>query len=71
MDKISINQNVILELSNGKDDLTLIPLEINWDFLALQREGFKMHYGPTTTGKFEYLNSEVTFRECQHIPKEF
>mgnify|MGYP001171148740 CR=1 FL=1 len=52
MDKISINQNVMLEVSNGKDDLTILPLEINLDFLILKRDGFKMYYGPTSTAKF-------------------
>ena len=56
MDKISINQNLFFEISNGKDDLTIIPLEINWEFIAHLRDGFKMHYGPTSTGKFEFTN---------------
>lgn len=49
MDKISIHQNVFLEIKDkSKDsDLSIIPLEINLDFLALQRVGPKSVYGVT------------------------
>jgi hypothetical protein len=34
MDKIEINQNVFVELKDENSDLTIIPVEFNWDFLA-------------------------------------
>ena len=42
MDKIEINQNVFIELSDESSDLTIVPVEVNWDFLALLRQSFSM-----------------------------
>jgi hypothetical protein len=45
MDKIEINQNVFIEISSPGKDLTILPVEVNWDFLALLRNGPKLLYG--------------------------
>jgi len=49
MDKISINQNVFIEVKDKSknSDLSIIPIEINLDFLALHRKGPKLKYGQT------------------------
>ena len=52
MDKITINQNVFIEVqdkkaANSGSDITIIPLELNLEFLALHRVGQKMKYGTT------------------------
>jgi hypothetical protein len=47
MDKIEINQNVFLEIKTADSDITVLPVEINWDFLALLRNGPLLKYGLT------------------------
>ena len=47
MDKIEIHQNVFIEVQSGDSDITVLPIEINWDFLALLRHGPLMKYGRT------------------------
>ena len=52
MDKITINQNVFIEVqdknaSGSGSDITIIPVEINLEFLARHRVGPKMKYGTT------------------------
>ena len=47
MDKVSIYQNVIISMKAPGKDLTVVPLEVNVDFLALWRTGPKGFYGPT------------------------
>ena len=71
MDKIEINQNVFIELKDESSDLTIIPVEVNWDFLAHLRQSFSMKYGATWEMKTEYLSNAFTFKECQHVKKEF
>ena len=34
MDKIEMHHNVFLEITDQNSDLTILPLEINWHFLA-------------------------------------
>lgn len=66
MDKISINQNVFIEVKDKSknSDLSIIPIEINLDFLALQRQGPKLFYGVTQEVKFEYVRNTVDFQDC-------
>ena len=45
MDKIEINQNIFIEISSPGYDLTILPIEMNWDFLALLRNGPLLKYG--------------------------
>ena len=71
MDKIELNQNVFVEISDEASDLTIIPIEVNWGFLAKLRQSFKMKYGATWEMKAEYLSSAVTFKKCQTVKKEF
>jgi len=71
MDKIEFNQNMFLEISDEKSDLTIIPVEVNWDFLAKLRQGFSMKYGATWEMKAEYLSNSITIKECQTVKKEF
>jgi hypothetical protein len=47
MDKIEINQNVFIEIKTPNSDITILPIEINWDFLALLRNGPLLKYGRT------------------------
>jgi hypothetical protein len=69
MDKIEINQNVFVEIKDKYSDLTIIPIEFNWDFLADLRQSFKMKYGATWEMKAEYLSNSIKFGECQHVSK--
>ena len=71
MDKIEFNQNVFIEISDEKSDLTIIPVELNWDFLAILRQGFSMKYGATWEMKAEYLSNSITIKQCQTVKKEF
>jgi virulence-associated protein VagC len=64
MDKIEINQNAFLEISDETSDLTIIPLEINWDFLADLRQGYSMKYGATWEMKAEYLSNLIKLKDC-------
>jgi hypothetical protein len=34
MDKIEFNQNVFVEIKDDDSDLTILTMEMNWDFLA-------------------------------------
>jgi len=34
MDKIEFNQNVFVEITDDDSDLTILTMEMNWDFLA-------------------------------------
>jgi hypothetical protein len=69
MDKIEINQNVYVELKDENTDLTIIPVEVNWDFLAHLRQSFSMRYGATWEMKAEYVSNVIKFNECQHVPR--
>lgn len=71
MDKISINQNVFIEISDSTSDLTIIPIEINWEFLAKLGQNFQMHYGVTQKIKAEYLSNVIKLKDCQTVKKEF
>jgi hypothetical protein len=45
LDKIAIHQNVFLEVKEAGSDLSIIPLEINFEFLAKGRLGARYYYG--------------------------
>jgi len=45
LDKIAIHQNVFLEVKEAGSDLSIIPLEINFEFLAKGRLGARYFYG--------------------------
>lgn len=45
LDKIAIHQNVFLEVKAAGSDLSIIPLEINFEFLAKGRLGARYFYG--------------------------
>ena len=49
LDKISVNQNVMLQIEDkeANADLTVIPVEINMHFYATSRPGHQMKYGRT------------------------
>jgi hypothetical protein len=69
MDKITINQNVFIEVqdkaaSGSGSDITIIPLEINLEFLARHRVGPKLKFGTTQEVKLEYINNTVEMRDC-------
>jgi hypothetical protein len=64
MDKISIHQNVFIEVQEGNSDLTIIPIAINVEFLAAMRKGPKYLYGQIHEYKFEFLDSQVSMQEC-------
>jgi len=70
MDKIEFNQNVFLEIKDANSDLTILPFEVNWEFLASLRQSFKMMYGATWEMKAEFLSNTVTVKECQHVKRE-
>lgn len=70
MDKIEFNQNVFIELKDENSDLTILPLEVNWDFLATLRQSFSMMYGATWEMKAEYLSNSIKVKDCQHVKRE-
>ena len=47
MDRIEIKQNVFIEMKSEDSDLTIWPVEINVDFLALLRNGLRVGNGKT------------------------
>ena len=59
-----------MEIKSPSSDLTILPIEINWDFLALIMHGQLMKHGRTQEIKGEFISNQVTFRDCQHISKK-
>jgi len=45
LDKITVKQNVFMEVQEGNSDLTIIPIAINVEFLATMRPGPNYLYG--------------------------
>ena len=45
MDKISINQNLFIEIRDKNSDITILPIRYNLDFLVHERPGPKYKYG--------------------------
>ena len=62
---------MFIEISDETSDLTIIPAEINWDFLARLRQGYKMSFGATWEMKAEYLSNSIKLKDCQTVKKEF
>ena len=61
---------MFIEIKNPSSDITVLPIEVNWDFLALLRDGPLLKYGRTQEVKGEFLSNQVTVRECQHVARE-
>ena len=64
LDKIAIHQNVFLEVKEAGSDLSIIPLEINFEFLAKGRLGPRYFYGQIQEFKTEFLSMKVNMKEC-------
>jgi hypothetical protein len=66
MDKITINQNVFVEIKDKSknSDLSILPVQVNLEFLAKQRVGPKLKYGTTQEVKVEYLNNTFDIQDC-------
>jgi hypothetical protein len=64
LDKIAIHQNVFLEVKEAGSDLSIIPLEINFEFLAKGRLGPRYFYGEIQEFKTEFLSMKVNMKEC-------
>ena len=49
MDKISVKSNLFIEIQDikAKSDLTVIPFEISFEFLAKWKRGIGSSHGPT------------------------
>jgi hypothetical protein len=47
MDKIEIQTNLYLQVKQGDSDLSIIPITLKYDFLALLRAGPKYIHGDT------------------------
>ena len=47
MDKMEVQANIYAQVKQGDSDLTIIPITVKYDFLALLRRGPKYWYGPT------------------------
>lgn len=45
MDKIQINQNIMIEIKEPNSDLTIVPIGLNLEFLAKFRDGPKYLFG--------------------------
>jgi hypothetical protein len=45
MDKIQINQNIMIEIKEPNSDLTIVPIALNLEFLAKFRDGPKYLFG--------------------------
>jgi hypothetical protein len=56
MDKIEIQSNVYVQIKQGESDLSILPLTLKYDFLALLRAGPKYHYGDTQELKAEFID---------------
>jgi hypothetical protein len=71
MDKIEINQNIFLQINDQNSDLTILPISINWEFLAKLRTSYKMLYGATWNLKAEHIANTFEIKECQHVKRQF
>ena len=71
LDKISIHQNVFLEIKDKNTDLTIVPMSLNWEFLAKERMGARYQYGQVQEFKTEHYLVDVQVHECQTISREF
>ena len=72
LDKISVNQNVLLAFEDREagSDLLVMPIELNTAISAKIRPGHFMKYGLTQEVKVEYGGTKIKARECQSIKKE-
>lgn len=56
MDKIEIQTNLYLQVKQGDSDLSILPITLKYDFLALLRRGPKYVYGDTQELKAEFID---------------
>ena len=64
MDKIEVQTNLYVQVKQGDSDLTIIPITVKYDFLALLRRGPKYIYGPTQELKAEFISFDLDVEEC-------
>lgn len=67
MDKIQVHQNLLFAFQEAGQDVTVLPLSINLDFLSKWRPGAGFKYGKTQEFKFEFLDMQVALQDCQNI----
>lgn len=67
MDKISLQQNIWLELQDQGTDITVIPFELTYEFLAKWKRGIGSRHGYTQDLKAEVLDFKVEMKECQGV----
>ena len=66
-----MHHNIFLEITDQNSDLTIVPVEINWHFLAHLRQSFKMKYGATWELKAEHILTSFNVQNCQHVSRKF
>lgn len=66
LDKISLNQNVLLAFEDKEagSDLLVLPIELNTTIYAKSRPGHLMKHGRTQEIKAEYGGTTFKLREC-------
>ena len=62
MDKIEIHQNFFIEFKTEDSDITILPLEVNVDFLARLRTGPMFLYGATQEVSGEMLDASIRLK---------
>ena len=68
LDKIEVNQNLLIQIEEPGFDVTVIPIKHNFDFFAKFRNGPRFLYGQTQELKAEFGSFTIEMQECQHIP---
>lgn len=67
MDKITINQTILLSLTTEDSDVSVLPVEMNWSFFARHRPGPLLLYGQTQEIKAEGSEFEFKVKGCETI----
>lgn len=74
LDKIEVNPTIYLQLRDDKNmpsgDLTILPLHLNYSFLAKIRRGVKHLLGWTQEIKGEFLDFDFNFGSCQSVARD-
>lgn len=68
LDKIDVNQNLLIQIEEPDSDVTVIPIKHNFNFFAKFRDGPRFLYGQTQELKAEFGSFTIEMQECHHIP---
>lgn len=65
LDKIEIRQNWFVLITDGKSDLTVLPIEVQLDFPSKFRRGIGGKGGYTQeVPKIEFTNLRIELKDC-------